>query len=312
MSWGGSLPTDRILMHLAELGAGRCTITDDSITGEPDTEMRQVLLGLLVLHEDLTYSSAQRTAAETKLRAVAEERERLLDERRQAVAARDQFLAIAAHELRTPIATLALLVDHLMATMPPASVGAAGGAGTSQQLSMLKRQVDRLTSLVTQMLDVSRITRGSLELVVSPVDLRDIVHEVAERFEIECTRRQVALTVDAPAPVPGTWDANRIDQVVTNIISNALKYGAGHPVEILLRADGPRAVLVVRDHGIGIPDDEQATVFAPFARAAGARHHAGLGLGLWIASQIVQASGGSIAVQSRLGEGSTFTVELPL
>ena len=121
MTWGGSNPTDRILMHLAEIGAGRCTITDDAIVGEPDPDMSQVLLGLLVLHEDLTYTSQQRSEAEARLRAVADERERLLEDRHRAIAARDQFLAVAAHELRTPLATLALLVDHLIATLDPAA-----------------------------------------------------------------------------------------------------------------------------------------------------------------------------------------------
>ena len=113
-------------------------------------------------------------------------------------------------------------------------------------------------------------------------------------------------------PVQGTWDAARVDQVVTNLVSNALKYGAGRPIEVSVRAETSRAVFMVRDHGVGIPDDEQSKVFGPFARAATAKHHAGLGLGLWIAQQIVQASGGRITVESRLDEGSTFTVELPL
>jgi signal transduction histidine kinase len=215
--WADSNPTDRILMHLAEIGAGRCTITDDIIVAEADPDMGQVLLGLLVLHEDLTYASQQRTAAETMLRGIAEERERLLEDRRQGVEARDQFLAIAAHELRTPLATLALLVDHLMATLVPAY----------------------------------------------------------------------------------------------GLLSNALKYGAGRPVELSVRGEAARALLVVRDHGVGIPEDEQARVFGPFARATTARYHPGLGLGLWIAQQIVQASAGRISLESRVEEGSTFTVELP-
>ena len=106
MLWSGSNPTDRILKHLAEIGAGQCSITDDIVVAEPDPEMRQVLLGLLVLHEDLRHASQQRAEAETKLREIAEERAHLLEERNRAVDARDQFLAVAAHELRTPIATL--------------------------------------------------------------------------------------------------------------------------------------------------------------------------------------------------------------
>jgi signal transduction histidine kinase len=144
------------------------------------------------------------------------------------------------------------------------------------------------------------------------VDLRDVVREVLERFDLEIQRRHVIVEMNAPEPVRGTWDAARVDQVVTNLVSNALKYGAGRPIEVSVRAEPARAVAVVRDHGIGIPEDEQAIIFGPFARAAAAKHHAGLGLGLWIAQQIVQASGGRISVNSRLAEGSTFTVELPL
>ena len=313
MSWGGSNPTDRILMHLAEIGAGRCSITDDSIVAEPDPDMRQVLLGLLVLHEDLSYASQQRTEAETALHLVAVERERLLEERREAVEARDHFLAVAAHELRTPLATLTLVVDHLVAmqrTSP--TVDSSPMIGQGKQLTMLKRQVERLCALVVEMLDISRITSGSLDLVPGPVDLRDVVREVIDRFDLEIQQRHVAVSVDAPEPVRGFWDAGRLDRVVTNLMANALKYGAGRPVEVSVRVEGSWALVVIRDHGVGIPDEEQRKIFGPFARAVAARHHAGLGLGLWISEQIVLASGGRIKVDSRPEEGSTFTVELPL
>jgi signal transduction histidine kinase len=309
--WAGSSPTDRILMHLAEIGAGRCTITDDAIVAEPDPEMSQVLLGLLVLYEDLSYASRQRAEAETALRLVAEERARLLEDRRQAVAARDQFLAVAAHELRTPLATLKLLVDHPMA--PSDSTTEPGGVVIQKrQLAMLKRQIDRLTTLVVEMLDVAQITGGGLQLNLGPVDLRDVVRQVLGRFDLEIQRRRVTLKVNAPNPVPGMWDAARIDQVITNLISNALKYGAGRPIEVSIRVEASQAVVVIRDHGIGIPENEQSKIFGPFAPVLAATHHAGLGLGLWIAQQIVQANGGRIKVDSRPEHGSTFTVELPL
>jgi signal transduction histidine kinase len=311
VSWGGSNPTDRILLHLAEIGAGRCSITDDSIVAEPDLDMRQVLLGLLVLHEDLSYASQQRTEAEMELRLVAMERERLLEKRREAVEARDHFLAVAAHELRTPLATLTLLVDHLVAMRVP-TLDFDPVIGQGQQLTMLKRQVERLSALVVEMLDISRITSGHLDLVPGPVDLRDVVREVIDRVDLEIQRRHVEVSVDAPEPVRGFWDAARVDRVVTNLMANALKYGAGRPVEVSVRAEGSWALVVIRDHGVGIPEEEQSKIFGPFARAVTARHHAGLGLGLWISEQIVEASGGRITVDSRPEEGSTFTVELPL
>jgi len=308
--WPGNSPTDRILRHLAEIGAGRCTITDDTVVTEADPEMSQVLLGLLVLYEDLAYESRQRAEAENALRLVAEERARLLEDRRLAVAARDRFLAVATHELRTPLATLALLVDHLV--VPPHSTTDPGGVVVqNRQLAMLKRQVDRLTALAVEMLEVSRITTGRLQLNPAPVDLRDVVREVLDRFDLEIRRRHVTLKVNAPDPAPGTWDAARIDQVITNLISNALKYGAGRPIEVSVRVEASQAVVVVRDHGIGIPADEQSRIFGPFAPLPAATHHAGLGLGLWIVQQIVQASGGRIRVDSRPEHGSTFTVELP-
>ena len=311
MLWSSSNPTDRILKHLADIGAGRCTITDEAVVAEPDPDMSQVLLGLLVLYEDLSYASRQRSESDAKLRDIADERARLLEDRNQAIEARDQFLAVAAHELRTPLATLTLLVDHLITTLSRGAANAPADA-TLEELTLLKRQVHRLTALVVQMLDVSLITAGGLQLVPSVVDLRKVVREVVHRFDLELLQRHVKVVVDAPQPVAGTWDEGRVDQIVTNLISNALKYGAGRPIEIAVRTQGSQAIVVVRDHGVGIPADELQRIFAPFARATTARYHAGLGLGLWIAQQIALASGGRILVDSRPDKGSTFTLELPL
>jgi signal transduction histidine kinase len=310
--WSRSSSTDRILKHLAEIGAGRCSISEEAIVAEPNAEMRQVLLGLLVLSEDLSYASQQRTASETALQLVANERERLLEDRRRAVAALDEFIAVTAHELRTPLTTLTLLIDHLIAP-PLKPTGDAGIVFVQiQHLLALKRQVERLTVLAGEMLDVSRITSGrGVALKPGPVDLRDVTLEVINRFDLEIERRRVTVTIDAPDPVPGIWDTARLDQVVANLLSNALKYGLGRPIEVSVRAETSRGVLVVRDHGIGIPQDEQTRILGPFTHAVSVQHHEGLGLGLWIAREFLNASGGSIKVDSRPGEGSTFTVELP-
>jgi signal transduction histidine kinase len=234
----------------------------------------------------------------------------LLEELEKALAARDQFLALASHELRTPLSTLTLLVDHFVEAVTVAESGKLA-ARITQHLPMLKRQVERLRTLVLEMLDVSRITGGGLDLVPARVDLAAIVREVVERFSLEIERRHVAVEMHAGLPVVGMWDGARLDQVVTNLLSNALKFGAGRPIEISVHAEAERAVLIVRDRGIGIAPQIRSKIFGPFSGAMSARHHAGLGLGLWITHQIVRASGGSITADSRPDEGSTFTVELP-
>jgi len=300
--------TDRILSHLSEIGAGRCTITEDAIVRERDPNMSQILLGLLVLHEDLAYARKLRDEAEAARLVATNERERLLEELEKAVAARDQFLALASHELRTPLSTMTLLVDNFAETVARSDKPAALIA---QQMPILKRQVERLGTLVLEMLAVSRITGGGLDLVPAPVDLAAIVREVVERFGLEIERRHVIVKMHAGSPVVGMWDGARLDQVVSNLLSNALKFGAGRPVEISVRAEAARAVLIVRDRGIGIAPQIRSKIFGPFSGAVSTRHHAGLGLGLWITHQIVRASGGSITVDSRPDEGSTFTVELP-
>jgi len=302
--------TDRILSHLSEIGAGRCSITEEAIVQERDPNMSQILLGLLVLHEDLAYERKLRDQAQAAQLVVVNERERLLEELEKAVAARDQFLALASHELRTPLSTMTLLVDNFVETVTIAGSNKPA-ALIAQYLPILKRQVERLGTLVLEMLAVSRITGGGLDLVPAPVDLAAIVREVVERFGLEIERRHVAVEMHAGLPVVGMWDGARLDQVVTNLLSNALKFGAGRPVEISVRAEAERAVLIVRDRGIGIAPQIRSKIFGPFSGAVSTRHHAGLGLGLWITNQIVRASGGNITVDSRPDEGSTFTVELP-
>jgi len=270
--------------------------------------MSQILLGLLVLHEDLAYARKLRDEAEAARLVATNERERLLEELEKAVAARDQFLALASHELRTPLSTMTLLVDNFVETVARSDKPAALIA---QQMPILKRQVERLGTLVLEMLAVSRITGGGLDLSPAPVDLAVIVREVVDRFRFEIERRHVAVEMHAGLPVVGMWDGARLDQVVSNLLSNALKFGAGRPVEISVRAEAARAVLIVRDRGIGIAPQIRSKIFGPFSGAVSTRHHAGLGLGLWITHQIVRDSGGSITVESRPDEGSTFTVELP-
>jgi PAS domain S-box-containing protein len=260
--------------------------------------------------EDMTERrrvEAQRDAGVARERAV---REQALRETQEAVRARDEFLSVAAHELRTPLTSLRLHLQLLQrqvnATQP------ALAAQLAPRAQVLERQLSRLGNLVNTLLDVSRLAAGRLSLEPREVDLALLVRQTADAFAEEFHRAGSALSVHVDGPLVGTWDPMRMEQVLVNLLSNAAKYGAGRPVEVSLVGDGHTAVLAVKDHGIGISEDGMARLFGKFERAVSERHYGGLGLGLYITRQIVEAMGGSITVRSAQGQGSTFILRLPL
>jgi signal transduction histidine kinase len=178
-------------------------------------------------------------------------------------------------------------------------------------LALAEQQCQRVVKLIEALLDVTRIQVGNLALSVEELDLQALTREVVERFEAELSQAGIGVIWRAEAPVVGTWDRARIEQVVTNLVLNAIKYGAGHPLEIHLIAAHDRAKLVVADKGIGIEPSRLPHIFERFERGVSARHYSGLGLGLYITRQIIVAHGGTIDVESELGVGTTFVVELP-
>ncbi|APR81086.1 Signal transduction histidine kinase CheA [Minicystis rosea] len=246
---------------------------------------------------------------------VEAERERmaLLHEAQEALRVRDEFLSIASHELKTPLTPLRLQMQLLQRRL------AGPELAENEKLQSLRKLVatsdhnlDRLTKLVEQLLDVSRISAGKLALQPEDVDLSALVREVSESFREELVRTRCALTLDAGVPVTGSWDRFRVEQVVVNLLTNAMKYGAAKPISIRVWRAGDLARLSVLDHGIGIAKDAQERIFGRFERATSTRSFGGLGLGLYITRQIVEAHGGRILVSSDPGHGATFTVELPL
>ena len=232
------------------------------------------------------------------------EHRRLLDELREAVLVRDDFLSIAGHELRTPIAALSAQLVGLR-QLP------LDEAARLKKLAAAARQVRRLTALADELLDVSRIVHGKLQLQRDETDLAVVVTEAAERLEEEFQRGNTPLRVAAGERVSGDWDRLRLDLVITNLLTNALRYGDKQPVDVRVEADGERARVTVADRGIGIRPEDQARIFERFVRAAPARQFGGLGVGLWLARQIAEAHGGTLRVVSAPDAGSTFTLELP-
>ncbi|WP_242342101.1 sensor histidine kinase [Anaeromyxobacter terrae] len=233
------------------------------------------------------------------------------DAKNEAIRARDVFLSVASHELKTPVAAALLQIQqaHRLLRRQGTSPELAG---VTQRVAASAASVERLGSLVGTLLDVSRIATGKLELERKRFDLTESVTQVAARLAETADRARCPLEVDVAPGIAALGDRLRVEQVITNLLANAMKYGAGSPIALALaRRDGV-AVLTVADRGIGIAPEDQLRIFEPFERAVSARHYGGLGLGLWIAREIIEAGGGAIRVESRPSQGSTFHVELPL
>lgn len=237
--------------------------------------------------------------------ALAIESSRLYRAAREALAARDEFLAIAAHELRGPANAIHLSIEAL-------KLKAKGLSDESARvLGVLERQDRRLAQFVDQLLDLGRIRGGGVRLDLTDVDLVGVVSDVVSAQASELARSGSELKLDLPSSVVGRWDAFRLHQIVTNLLSNAIKFGRGKPIEVSVTCEAGFARLVVRDHGIGIAPAELDAVWNPFVRAVSVRHYGGLGLGLHIVKTIVEAAGGSVSVTSAPNEGATFSVALP-
>ncbi|RKG65973.1 GAF domain-containing protein [Corallococcus sp. CA054B] len=244
--------------------------------------------------------------------AVAMDNARLFQRVQEAVTSRDTFLSIASHELRTPITSMKLLSQHMRKRIHANDPAAFTPERVTRMVEQTERSIDRLARLVDDMLDISRIAAGRLQLHLEPVDLGDVARDVMDRFEQQLTEAGHALTVRLAPGLVGRWDRIRLEQVLANLLTNALKYASGTPLTVSLTARDDHAVLEVEDRGPGIAPEHQHRIFERFERLGSASEVSGLGLGLHIARHIVEAHGGRIHVRSSLGDGARFFVELPL
>jgi signal transduction histidine kinase len=228
------------------------------------------------------------------------------------VKARDDFLSIASHELKTPLSAMLLQIQTALHNIRTVSLANFSVERLMNMLQSTEQQSKRLSKMINDLLNVSLITTGRLELEKEEVDLSQLVKDVVDRFSDKAEKEGSPIALHAHEPVVGDWDKLRVSQAVTNLVSNAIKYGNGKPIVIEVVKHKSMAKLTIADHGIGIPTDRQERIFERFERGVSNHDYKGLGVGLYISQQIVNTHQGKIKLQSIPKEGSTFIIELPL
>jgi signal transduction histidine kinase len=249
-------------------------------------------------------------AARREQQALLEKLDAAQQELERAVKMRDDFMSIVAHELRTPLNTLFLESQLRCMQLGRGNMAAFGAPQLEAMFARDDRQIRNMVRLIEDMLDASRIRSGTLSVRPVATELSLLLQRVIDDLAQQAAAVGSTITLHAPQPVEGCWDAFRIEQIVVNLLTNALRYGGGKPVEVSLRPTVDGAHIEVRDHGIGISPEDQQRIFHQFERAGGGSAD-GLGLGLFITQQLVEAHGGRIAVASEPGHGSVFSVDLP-
>lgn len=239
--------------------------------------------------------------------ASSTDKDQLIAELKAAVAARDEFIAIAAHELRNPMTPMVGQVQRLLKIAQRDGAPPAIATGLEQLEKIVQHYVKRATTL----LEISRISAGRLQLEPETFDMSALIERCVGHYRPLAARAGSALVVSIAPDIRIYQDKLAVEQIADNLLSNAVKYGDGGTVTLKLSREAGNIVLTVADQGIGISAEDQRRIFDRFEQAIGQRSHGGFGIGLWIVRQLVEAMEGTITVESRLSEGSTFIVRLP-
>lgn len=249
---------------------------------------------------------------ENQLKEIIAKERKAKEEAEDAIRARDEFLSIATHELKTPLTTIILRIQSTLDSILNQSLANFSGEKLVSSLNIAHDQTRRLQNLIKDLLNFSLITTGKLDLELKEENLAEFVKSVVNRFEDHLALAGCSLKLEANEEIRGLWDQVRLDQAISNLLTNAIKYGQASPIEVTVTRDGDKAKITVADNGIGIDPKLQKTVFERFKRGTTDGKFQGLGVGLFIVKQIVEAHGGKVYVKSKLGHGSKFTIELPI
>lgn len=234
------------------------------------------------------------------------------EELKAAIKIRDQFLMMASHELRTPLTCMQLQLQVAEWDLKHRFPEAFTFERIESNIKKNNQHLSRITRLVEQILDESKISQGRLIMLFEHFDLNDMVADLIEQYKVTAEFSGVEVIFSPIEKVGGMWDRFRLEQVFLNLLINGIRYGNKSPIRISVAKEGNNALLSVRDEGIGIRPEDQKRIFERFERAANDKEVNGLGLGLFIANKIVTEHGGEIRLQSELGKGSEFTIVLPL
>jgi len=272
-----------------------------------------VFVDLYQHRKALRHEMESLAAAHRKQEELVQQLQQTQHELEHAVRMRDDFMSMVSHELRTPLNTLYLETQLRQLHLSKGNLANFAADRLPAMIERDQRQIRNMVRLINDMLDVTRMRRGALSIQPQPVDLAALARAVVENLRQQAEAAGSVITLDAPAGLHGVWDEFRIEQVLTNLLTNALRYGGGKPVEMVVQPIGDMARVSVRDRGIGIAPEDHERIFEQFERTESSRQHAaGLGLGLYITRKIVDLHAGRIALESAPGQGSTFVVELPL
>ena len=224
---------------------------------------------------------------------------------------RDEFMSLVAHELRTPLNTLFLETQMRSLQLKRGNTAAFGGQQMEAMIQRDERQIKSMIRLIDDMLDVSRMRSGKLSIRPAKVELMNLLERVVSDLSLQAATTGSSLTLRPHEGVDGCWDEFRVEQVIVNLLTNALRYGCGQPVEVSVERSGEMVRIDVRDQGKGIASSDLERIFEPYERGARNGEPKGLGLGLYISRQLAISHGGELRVASKPGEGSVFSLVLP-
>ncbi|MEW6761089.1 MAG: hybrid sensor histidine kinase/response regulator [Pseudomonadota bacterium] len=248
-----------------------------------------------------------RQEQETLLRELNQTQEEL----QRSLRMRDEFMSLVAHELRTPLNTLFLEAQMRSLQLKRGTLASIQPEQFDAMIKRDERQIKAMIRLIDDMLDVSRMRSGQLSIRPAQVELMTLLERVVSDLSLQATATGCKLSLQEHPPVQGCWDEFRIEQVVVNLLTNALRYGGGQPVEVSVQYANDMVRIHVRDEGKGIAPQDLERIFEPYERGARNGEPKGLGLGLYISRQLAVSHGGELRVTSKPGEGSTFTLSLP-